>query len=58
MATFCFLTGGVLVEYLWFGVALVVAAWWYFKQPSPLRMTVLILAWACPNFCVNGSDFS
>lgn len=57
MATFCFLTGGVLVEYLWFGVALVVAAWWYFKQPSPLRMTVLILAWASL-VAVNGNHWA
>lgn len=45
-AVFFFLIGGLLVEYLWFGIALVVAAWWYFKQPMALRLAPLMLAWA------------
>jgi hypothetical protein len=53
-AVFCFLIGGLLVEYLWFGIALVVAAWWYFKQPTALRLASLVLVWA-GLVIVNGS---
>jgi hypothetical protein len=45
-AVFFFLVGGLLVEYLWFGISLVVAAWWYFKQPTARRLVPLMLAWA------------
>lgn len=53
-AVFCFLIGGLLVEYLWFGIALVAAAWWYFKQPAALRLALLLLMWAGLGI-VNGS---
>ena len=56
-AALSFAVGGLFVEYLWFGMALVVAAWWYFKQPTALRMTLLMLVWA-GLVVVNGNHWA
>jgi len=55
---FVFLVIGVFVEYLWFGIAYCLAAWWFCKSPGLLRILVWIAStsllavvnsnyWAC-----------
>lgn len=47
-----FLFGGAMVEFWWFALAFVVAAWWYFKTANKLAVVICILALAAL-FVVN-----
>lgn len=51
-ATALFLFGGAMVEFWWFALAFVVAAWWYFKTANKLAVAVCALALAAL-FVVN-----
>lgn len=46
MFIFVFLVIGAFVEYLWFGIAYCLTAWWFCKSPGLLRMLIWIASTA------------
>lgn len=49
--------GGAVVEFLWFGLAFFLAAWWYCKAPGSARWCVLAAA-TTALACVNQSHWA
>jgi len=54
LAAIVFLSGGVFVDYWWFGVAYCVCAWWYCRKNDSRQLALWVLA-AAALFVVNGN---
>lgn len=58
LACIIFVSTGLFVEFMWFGVAVTIAAWYCVKSDySPLGMTVLISAVAALGY-INGNQYA
>ena len=53
-AILCFLLGGFLVEYLWFGIALCIPVWCYCKRPGWVSLLLILLSYAALTV-INGN---
>lgn len=59
LAAIAFLAGGAFVDYQWFGVAVVVAAFWFWRAPAGsqagLLCAVLLVAAVASLYVINGN---
>ena len=57
VAASCFILGGAVVEYRWFGLAFVLASWYHCRHGSPLSVVLLVLA-AAALTVINGNFYA